>query len=394
MSANQLKIAISAGEHSGDEHAARFVEALRQIAPNVTFQGMGGAAQRAVGVETVVDSNSLAGVMGFQEVLYALPRVFAALNGLRKLLSDWQPDLLVVIDYPDFNFRLIRHAHTLGIPVLYFIPPQIWAWRKGRARFLKKHVSAIASIFPFEKKFYQQCGVDTAHYVGHPLAAELDRFRITADERRDFLRTLKLDPSLPLVAIFPGSRKQEIKRHVPVMLEGFEELKRHNPEVQLCIAEAGSVSSELTQQLEMSATKKLALTSDSITLLAAADAALVKSGTSNLQAAFCGTPFAMLYQLPIFTEIVATIALNISEYSIVNVIRPGTIVEFIQRAATPKAIADELRRLLFNQEYRASVKSNLAEVVETLAHFDESALFAGTNSAYERVARLAIETAK
>lgn len=380
-----MKLAVSVGELSGDEHAAAVVRALRQQNPQLEVRGMGGRHLRSVGADTVVDSEHAASVMGFSEVLGAWRRIKDALGRMQNLLHEWRPDVLLVIDYPDFHFRLVRHARRLGIKVVYYITPQVWAWRSGRVRFLAQHVDAAAVIFPFEKEFLQSHGFQPVHHVGHPFCA--DSWRHEVAERAQFRAQYGLDPDRPCIAFFPGSRGAELRRHLDPMLQTFVELRRRRPEVQGVGVLAPSVASE-----EVAAQLRdvgiIPVREDARVVLPHMDAALVKSGTSNLQAAMFDVPFAMFYIASPLAEFIVRQLVRIKEYSIVNIIRPGTIRELLQKEANPHAAADELERLVWDERYRAEVRQRLAEVRDRLGSYDRTALFEGCESAAARVARL------
>ncbi len=378
-------ICISAGELSGDEHAARVVAALRARLPACTFRGMGGRHLRDTGVDTVVDSERSASVMGFVDVLLSARKLLSAFRTMRRLLEAWRPDLLIVVDFPDFNLRLARVAKRLGIPVLYFIPPKLWAWRAGRMKQIFSSVNAVASILPFERAFYESHGYRAFSYVGHPFAA-LER---CSGDRQQIFSALGLNPKALTVAIFPGSRRAEIRRILPICYQAFQLLRQRLPDVQGCIVAAPTrTDSELRELLPKNANLPIARGNPG-ELLSVMDAGLLKSGTCNLQGAYAGIPFAMVFRTGFFSALLARILVPIRTFSLVNLIRPHTIREFVQDDASPERIAQELEAMLTNSTYRAEMRKHLAEVVTSLNACDSDDRFVDGRSAAERVAALA-----
>lgn len=385
----ELRIAISAGEPSGDEHAAELVEALLKREPALTFRGMGGRNMRAAGVDTVVDSEESASVMGFVEVVGSLGKILGALRDLVRLFDEWRPDLLIVVDYPDFNIQLARRAKRRGIPIIYYIPPQLWAWRTGRAKQIGKLVEACGVIFPFEPKFYSERGFDGAHFVGHPFVdhpADIDR----AGVRSQIWNEARLDPERPTLAILPGSRPKEVVRHLIPMLAAYRVLRERRPEVQAVIPVAPAIRREDLQEHIHPEDQVGLINGRSSELLQCANAGLLKSGTSNLQGAFAGLPFCMFYVAPLVSEIIVRMFVKLREFSIVNVIRSETVKEFLQNQAGADTVADELEALLFNAAYADSVRTKLSEVTKTLQTPSDLEIFVGCSTSAERAAALAL----
>jgi len=378
-------ICISAGELSGDEHAARVVAALRARLPGCTFRGMGGRHLREAGVDTIVDAERSASVMGFADVLFSARKVISAFRAMRRLLQSWQPDLLIVVDFPDFNLRLARIAKRLGIPVLYFIPPKLWAWRSGRMKQIASSVTAVASILPFERAFYESHGFKRFSYVGHPFAT-LEK---PTGDREKILAAAGLDPKKPAVAFFPGSRTAEIRRILPICHEAFRLLKQRLPDVQGCIVAAPTRSDEELQAVLPEIADLPVIRGDAVQLLSVMDAALLKSGTCNLQGAYAGVPFAMVFRTGFFSALLARLLVPIRTFSLVNLIRPQTVREFVQDEARPELMARELEAMLTDSAYRGEMKRHLAEVVAALKTCDDDTRFREAPTAAERVAALA-----
>ena len=390
MNSGALKIAISAGEPSGDEHAALVAKALKNFSPGVSIRGMGGTALRAQAVETVVDSETSASVMGFHEVVLALPKILKALKEMKKLLSSWQPDLLILVDYPDFNFQLAKAAKKLNIPVLFFIPPTVWAWRSSRVNLLKEYVTKTALIYPFERKFLEEHGYKNSVYVGHPLAAEWQEFK--APDRIEFLKSQNFNPENPILALFPGSRSKEISAHFVPLMQSLQLLDNVIPDLQVLVAAASGVSSAALCKEIPEGLKVKVLTGKAKEILSVSDAALLKSGTSQLQGAFSGTPFSMFYVIPKLTEIIVKMLASRDYYSMVNIIRPDTVSELLQGDVNPERLSFEVSQLLNDEDYRTKIRIGLTEVSRELSSYDKHPIFEGTKNVGERVAKLALDT--
>ncbi|HEX9937449.1 MAG TPA: lipid-A-disaccharide synthase [Longimicrobium sp.] len=339
MSAPSPVIFISAGEESGDLHGAALARALRARFPHARLVGLGGARMKAEGVELMAGLQELA-VMGFVEVLRHLPffidlkkRVFAALERERV-------DLVIPIDYPGFNLRLAKHARGRGFPVLYYIAPQVWAWHKSRVRDLARDADRVAVVLPFEEAFLKSAGVN-ASFVGHPL---LDRPH--PELLRDvWARRNGLDPQRPILALFPGSRAQEVRRHLELFSHAAALVVEKNPQVQPVIGmprgiDRGVYAGALWPLVE----------STGGMLLQYATAALVKSGTTTLEAGIAGTPMVVVYRMASLSYALARRVVKVPHIALANLIAEKRVApEFVQDAATPPALADALLPLLDEQ---------------------------------------------
>ena len=342
-------IFISAGEESGDLHGAGLAKALRERWPNARLIGLGGARMQAAGVELMAGLGELA-VMGFVEVIRHLPffidlrkRVFAALERERV-------DLVVPIDYPGFNLRLAKHARGQGIPVLYYIAPQVWAWHKSRVRDLARDADEVAVVLPFEEAFLRKAGVH-AQFVGHPL---LD-VPAPGVGHEMWARAHGLDPERPLLALFPGSRAQEVRRHLEVFSQAAERVVERRGDVQPVIGVPGG----LDRAVYADARWPLVPSAGGV-LLHNATAALVKSGTTTLEAALAGTPFAVVYRMNRLSYAMAKRLVKVPHIALANLIAEQRIApEFVQDAATPEALAETLLPLLdtYSPERREMVAS-------------------------------------
>jgi lipid-A-disaccharide synthase len=325
------RIFLSAGEPSGDLHGGEVAESLKRIWPEARLVGLGGDRMAKAGVELVAHVDDLA-VMGFTEVAGRLPYFFGLLRQVRRLMRRDRPDLVIPIDYPGFNFRLCQHARADGLRILYYIAPQVWAWRKHRARVLAGLVDHLAVILPFEEPIFAQYSTKVS-FVGHPL---LDSEPVTGT-RMSFCDGLGLDPERPVLALFPGSRKQEVERHLRVFQDAATEVMRYVTGVQPVIAEGSAIPGSHYAGIPF------ARTPDAWDLLHHADAAIVKSGTSTLQAALAGTPMVVAYRMSRLSFALARRLVRVPHVGLVNLVAGERIVpELLQDEATPAALCDAI----------------------------------------------------
>jgi len=351
-------IMISAGEASGDQHAANALHALRSQGIEFDAFGMGANNLEAVGMDIDVDCRELA-VIGLVEVLKNLPALYKRLFYLVKLIKQRKPDLIVLVDYPEFNLKLAWWVRKLNIPILFYISPQVWAWRSERVHKIGKRIDHMAVIFPFEVPFYKNANIP-ATYVGHPLidSAQCDWDQATAR------RELSLTPSEHLVALLPGSRNGELHRHLPVMLASAELLLNTLPNTEFVIPCAPTLNkAEITELVSHSNLKITLIDGQICPVVRSADAAITASGTATLETALMGTPMAIVYRVNELTYKIMSRLIKIDYIGLVNIVATRCIVqEFVQHNATPEAIASELEQLLTNEPYRAQMKEDLADV--------------------------------
>ena len=328
-------IMVLAGEASGDEYAARVVVALKARWPGIRVLGIGGARMKGQGVELLAELDGLA-VMGVAEVIPRLPFLHRLTRRLIYLLDSGDIDLLIPVDYAGFNLRIARAARRRKVPVLYYIAPKIWAWGAHRARKLAAYTNRLALILPFEAEILVRAGAN-ATFVGHPLLET----PVPEPDRQAFCLRWRLDPQRPILALLPGSRQQELRRHLPVFLEAGRRVEKRSPEVQLVVARASSISPLAFRALTVP------VVDDARSLLAHSAAALVKSGTSTLEAALEGTPFVTVYRTHPVTFAVARQLLRVDRIALPNLIAGRYVVpEVLQSHATPDRLADLLLRLL------------------------------------------------
>jgi lipid-A-disaccharide synthase len=331
------EILFVAGEASGDSHAAAVAREIVASGGEAPFKltGVGGDQMRAAGVELIEHTGRLA-VMGFAEVLETIPKHWLLLRDLKRRLRSGNVALVILVDYPDFNAFVAAAAKTAGVPVLYYITPQVWAWRSGRMATLAQTVTKAAVILPFEEELLRKNGID-ATFVGHPL---MDRVA-TLPDRATARGTLGLGADDRVLALFPGSRRGEIERHLDSFVATAKELQRRIPELKVVVSAAPHVT------IDPARCPFPIVRSASFTILRAADAALCKSGTTTLEAAVAGCPLAVAYRAGPFDYVVAKLLVEISNIGLVNVVAGKRIVpEFVQDALEPVAVACALEPLL------------------------------------------------
>lgn len=363
-------ILLLAGEASGDLHGSRLARALNDRLGRVRLLGLGGERMAAEGVELLEGLDQLA-VMGFSEVVGRLPFFWRLERRIRSLLRGGTVDLVIAIDYPGFNLRAVEAAHRAGVPSVFYIAPQVWAWKRKRAARLAAVADRIAVILPFEVEIFRAEGAAVS-YVGHPL---LDPGEAIPD-RASFSAEWGLDPERPILALFPGSRPQELTRHLEIFVETGLRLRSRRPDLQLAIARASGL------EVDQDSLRGIPLVEDSRALLRHARAALVKSGTTTLEAAIEGTPFVVAYRTSRLTWFLARRLVKVDHVALANLVAGDRVVpEFLQSDVTPDTMAPVLGSLLDDGPPRAAMKGRLAEIRERL----------GTPGAATRVAEMAAD---
>ncbi len=348
---------ISCGEPSGDLYAGALVAALRSREPDIDVFGLGGEQLLAAGGRLVANFHGLS-VTGLTEALRVLPRSWATMRTLVAAAREQRPDALVVIDYPDFNFRLMTAIKRLGVPVIYYVSPQLWAWRAGRIKTMKKVVDCVLPIFPFEEAIYRRENMDV-RFVGHPL---IDLAQPTLS-RDAFLRTLNLDPAAPVVALLPGSRTNELARLVPVMADAAPRIAQRVPGAQFIVARAPHLSASLFEGFGIPGVTLRIVEGQTDDVLNASDAVVTASGTATVQTALHGKPMVVLYKLSPMTYRLGKPLARVDMYAMVNLIAgERVVVELIQDACTGEAVADEAVNMLTDADYRGRMTSKIAEV--------------------------------
>jgi len=354
MSQNSNPALIVAGEASGDQHAAALAAELHRRA-GVAWFGVGGDQMAAAGVELITHARELS-VLGIFELLEHLPRLYRFEQRLRGEILRRRPKFAVLVDLPGTNLRLAAFLHRHGIPVVYFIAPQLWAWRPWRVRFLRRYVRKLLCIFPFEEEWFRSRGVEVEH-VGHPL---VDSVRATMS-REEFLRSHGLASDRPLVCLLPGSRHQEIERHLPAMLEAAAAIAARN-QVQFILVEAPTLDAERVRRL-LPAAGQLPLTvlrESPYNALAAADLAVVSSGTATVEGLLLGTAMVVVYRVAAPSWWAGKLLVRTPHYSMVNLIAGRRLVpELIQSELTAGRLTAEMERLLGDKEARQRIQTDL-----------------------------------
>jgi len=353
---------IIAGEASGDLHGSALVRESHHRDPSLRFFGIGGTLMRDAGVETLVDAGEMA-VVGLVEVAAHFPTIFRAFRKMESILKTDPPDLLVLIDYPDFNLRLAKVAKAAGVKVLYYISPQVWAWRAGRVRKIARVVDRMAVVFPFEVPFYEKEGVPVS-FVGHPLVDSV-RPTMSLEEAR---RSFGIDPDRKTVGLFPGSRLQEIRKHLPLLLESARILKERYPDLQFILPLASSLSrSCLEPYLASSAIDVKVVAGKGYDVIQVCDAIVTVSGTVTLEIALLAVPMVIIYRVSPLTYAIAKRLVRVDHIGICNIVADERVVrELLQHEATPEAIAGEIGRILNDPVYADDMRSKLALVREKL----------------------------
>ena len=374
-----LKIMLSAGEASGDRLGAGLARALSRLHPGVELVGMGGDEMAEAGVRLVRHASDVA-VVGFVEVIRHLPTIRRAMASLDTVLRDERPDVFVPIDFPDFNLRLAAKAKAVEVPVVYYVSPQVWAWRKGRVRAMRRFVRRMLVLFPFESAFYEVEGVPST-FVGHPAASERARAA-----RGELLPRLGLDPGRSVVALLPGSRVGEAGRLLPILLEAAEVLRRTHPSAQFALPRAKTIPAEFLEGfIARAAVKDIVVTGDAYPgILEVSDAAAVASGTATLDAALAGLPFVAVYTMQPVSYLIAKLLVRVDHIALPNLVAGRRIVpELVQGACTPSSVARSIAAFLDDPGKAEALRSGLSGVRAAL-HGD---------GAFDRAAAAVLEEA-
>ncbi len=386
-----MRVLISAGEASSEQYGAALFQAIHRREPTLEAFGMGGDAMQRAGCDLVVHARDLA-VVGLAEVVTHLPRIWRRYRTLLDAVDALRPDVAVLIDSPDFNLRLARQLHRRGIPVVYYISPQLWAWRAGRVEQVRCYVKKMLVIFPFEEPWYRERGVD-ATFVGHPLAT-LSAPPITRD---DFAKHTGLDPKKQWIALLPGSRRKETSLIGPTLVQAAAML---GDEYEFVVPLASTLNEQdLALALSYSKVQRsnstrpknfqltLRVTRDARAALAFARAAVVASGTATVEAAVLGTPFCMVYRVAPLSWAMGRWMVDVPHFAMPNLIAGRRVVpELVQGDFAPERVVAELRKILSDGGPRAEMQAGLAEVRQRLA--------SGGASPAERVAQIVCDVAR
>jgi lipid-A-disaccharide synthase len=353
-----MRLLISAGEASGDMYGAQLIAAVRRRAESIEVFGVGGDRMREAGCDTVVNAHDIA-VVGLAEVVSHLPGIYRKFRGLLRSIDSRRPDVAVLIDFPDFNLRLAKQLHRRGIPVIYYISPQLWAWRQGRVRQIKRYVSKMLVIFPFEEQWYRERGVQ-AEFVGHPLAA----LPAPPISREDFARQYGLDPAKQWIALLPGSRRKEVAMNLPAILKAAKLLGGDSEWIlpRATTLDVGWLRSQLGATFA-----NLTIVDDARPALKHARAAIVASGTATVEAALLGTPFVMVYRVSPLSWTFGRGLVKVPHFAMPNLIAGERIVpELVQNDFTAENVAARLREIIVDGPPRRQMLAALGEAARRL----------------------------
>ena len=358
---------IVAGEVSGDAHATELIENLRELAPEIEFEffGLTGERMRQTGVETVVRADDLA-IMGLLEIGRALPKFWRVFQTLKRAAIERRPDAVILTDFPDFNLPFAKALKKRGLKIIYYVSPQLWAWRAHRVRNIRRDVDLLLTILPFEQKWYAARNVHHVRYVGHPLVGAVE----SGLTRREFCGKHNLDSSQPIIALLPGSRGKEITRILPAMLEAATILQRQNPAVQFVIAQAATRSLEEIEAVISHSKFRISnfkiLQNETREALAASDAAAVASGTATLETALLNVPQVICYRVSELNWRLLRPLIRVPHFGLINLIAEKRLApELIQHDLTGANLARELEKLLdsnFNQVKRDELRETIDEL--------------------------------
>ena len=370
LAPSTTRIMIVAGEASGDAHAAALVRALRAATPEtqIEFFGSTGAQMRAAGVDSIVDADQLA-ILGLWEIGQALPKFWRAFGELKRAATERKPDAVILVDWPDFNLRLARWLHRRRVRVIYYISPQLWAWRSYRVNSVARDVDLLLSILPFEKDWYAAHGMTQVEYVGHPLTGEVH----ARYDREEFCRRNNFDPARPIVALLPGSRHKEVVRILPPMFAAAARISQTRPDIQFVVMVAANRDPREAQEILAAGSYAASLTNSVRVLhhetreaLAAADAAAIASGTATLEAALLATPLVVVYKESSLNWHTLGSLITTEHFGLVNLIAQRRLAtELIQDQFSGESLARELLALL-DPDRNAAMRAELKEVVEKI----------------------------
>jgi len=370
----QKCVMIIAGEASGDLHGAKLVQAMRQREPSLFFCGIGSLALKRAGVRVLVDASELS-VVGITEAIAKIPILLKGIGIAKKLLKSLRPDLLILIDFPDFNLHLAATAKKLGIPVLYYISPQIWAWRRGRVNKIRKLVDHVAVILPFEEAFYKTCGIPVT-FVGHPL--------LDLDLSGAGTVTGNGEPDRLVIGLLPGSRDKEITRHLPLMMDASRILSERFNDIQFIVSHAPSVKRNHIEAIiqDYPGNADFNVIDDPVgNIFRQCKLVVAASGTVTLEAAISGTPLVIVYKVSPISYWLGKILIRVKHIGLANLIAGREVVpELLQKAASSKNIADTVSRMLSDEAGLTRLKNDLYGIKAAL----------GSPGASDRVADIAL----
>lgn len=384
-------VMIITGESSGELYGSLLARALKNKWPDVHIIGIGGEKMKEAGVELISRTSD---AFGLVEVVSAFNKIRSAFNNSINALKEFKPEVLVLIDYPDFNLKVAKAAKSLGIKILYYVSPQVWAWRRGRVKKIARLVNRMTVILPFEEKFYGNAGV-TCEFVGHPILEEIESvsgsLAPSSELRTNFKSALGFDHDRPLLSLLPGSRPSELNRHLPLMVDVIRQFKG-DPEInamkdyQFCMPLAPNTDEKrYSFYLQILRQEGVVIKKgETVKVLAASDMAVVTSGTATLQTAFLEVPMVVVYKLSPVTYQVGKRIIRVKYITLVNILSGREVVtELIQKRANPEEIIKELKRIMFDTEYRDEMLNSYRKIKGPFL----------SRKASERVAEIVMEMA-
>ena len=374
------KVMIMSGEASGDMHGANLAREIKKHDPSIALYGVGSKNMREAGVQMLADASEIS-VVGFVEILTHLAALYRVMSKLKSFLKQVRPDLLILIDFPDFNIKLGKAAKKMGIPILYYISPQVWAWRKGRVKTIADLVKTMIVILPFEVDIYKKAGVDVK-YVGHPLTDVVHSSLTQYDARKQ----LGLDPSMRTIALLPGSRTKEITYLLPEMLTAAGILKKRYQKIQFVLPVAPTLQASLIHTFVAASDVQVkVVTGKAYDVLRASDAAIVTSGTATLETGLMAVPMVIVYRFSTLSYIIGKMLIDVEHIGLVNIVAGKRVVpELVQQEATAEKIADTMITILDSPEQYRKMQAELAGIRTQL----------GERGANSRIASAVLESLK
>ena len=373
-STDSKSVVIVAGEASADLHGSNLVKAMKRLDPGIVFCGIGGKKMQEAGVEVFFSPSDMA-VVGLTEVLYKIHTIISASRKLKSILKNDRPDLLILIDYPGFNINLAKTAKRFRVPVLYYICPQVWAWRRGRVKKLSRRVDRMAVILPFEEAFYRERGVEV-DYVGHPLLDAIE-FGTTGP------KSSSPNPAYPVVGLLPGSRKEEISNLLPIMIKSSKIMSQSYPDIWCTLPLAPTIDPEFVQSfVENTSVNIRVCQGDIYEVLKVCDVALVASGTATLETAIIGIPMVIVYRVSFLSYWVGRMVIRVPYIGLGNLVAGEKVVpELIQGEVTAERLAHEALNILEDDKIRTNMIEKLKGIKDSL----------GRKGASEKTAKIALE---
>ena len=356
------------GERSADVHAAEVIKQLKKKEPFLHIWGIGGPLMQEQGFESIFPFSKFS-IIGFVEVIGHIGFIMKVFRKLKTELKDKKPDLALLVDYPGMNIRIAKICHTFGIPVLYYISPQVWAWKKKRIHKIAEYSDKIAVIFPFEKKLYEEIGADV-EYVGHPISEEIS----ITQTREEFADKYSLNPDKEWIGFIPGSRNVEIKRILPEIVKTITNLKNiYNDSYEYLISQADSVTEDLFQKILSPVKNDVAIIHDTHPLMKFSKIVVCKSGTSTLETGYLGTPMVVIYKTSSLSYLIARAFIKIKMIALANIVIGKKVVpELIQHDSSAENITKAIRLFLEDVKYYENTKSELRIIKDKLGKFNTS----------------------